>query len=563
MGLSLGGLVGSTQLELAWQRMEAHARSMRGNPSWAMLAQEQRKASHLAVCLHSDNCPYYVEIHPEPGTASLEDGRSPSYAGPISGWGHPAAAELKEQVDRMLAVPTLTSLGGVDLELVLDPEGWWAVQARPLVRELQAGWPRFESMLSAPELAQLHGNWVLDAEHNPAPLSTAHRWVLERLRAQRPGSFGEPTTFNGWLYLRTPMRKVASSSRPSHDPRRSLERLQGEWLPSLRSQALAFERQLAEGELEATGVLPAAEALFLSMADTYLHHLMPARRAAVAAAASLPTRDTRTQQPATLSGKSRHLSALPVEWDIASPTLAENAGLEPRSQEPFSGALPEPSAADLDARDLPLFLGEWDDHYFAWGLRPLRKAYQHLAQQAGITDEAVFELRGDELVALCLGKLPLHEAAGRASSRAERRRREGELSPPARIIARKPYPNPAESHRTRGGGLRGFGVGEPFAGSVAMRSSLADLIDNPPLPEQVACLPTLTAPAAWVLHRLDIKAVCTRHGGAASHGSLMARELGLSAIIGCAGLASLRDGERIELLPGRGEIRRLNDDRVK
>ena len=102
----------------------------------------------------------------------------------------------------------------------------------------------------------------------------------------------------------------------------------------------------------------------------------------------------------------------------------------------------------------------------------------------------------------------------------------------------------------------GVGIGAPFSGLVALRASLAELIDRPSGRDEVLCLPALTAPAAWVLHRLGIRAVCTQHGGAASHGSLMARELGLSAIIGCPGLPELNEGEAVELDTQRGQIRR-------
>ena len=46
-----------------------------------------------------------------------------------------------------------------------------------------------------------------------------------------------------------------------------------------------------------------------------------------------------------------------------------------------------------------------------------------------------------------------------------------------------------------------------------------------------------------------------KHGGALSHAALMVRELGLSALIGCAGCSELPDGLRVELDTRLGRLR--------
>jgi phosphotransferase system enzyme I (PtsI) len=49
------------------------------------------------------------------------------------------------------------------------------------------------------------------------------------------------------------------------------------------------------------------------------------------------------------------------------------------------------------------------------------------------------------------------------------------------------------------------------------------------------------------LVRLGIQAVCTEYGGALAHGALMARELGLSALIGCHGCTRLAEGTLVRV----------------
>nr|WP_255216347.1 PEP-utilizing enzyme [Pseudenhygromyxa sp. WMMC2535] len=111
-----------------------------------------------------------------------------------------------------------------------------------------------------------------------------------------------------------------------------------------------------------------------------------------------------------------------------------------------------------------------------------------------------------------------------------------------------------------GGHLRGLAIGETFTGPIAQRRDLRDLLSDPPPPQAVLCTPALTAQAAVALHRLGVRAVCTEYGGALAHGALMARELGLSALIGCRGCTRIIEGRlatvdtrarRLALAPAR------------
>jgi phosphoenolpyruvate-protein kinase (PTS system EI component) len=95
--------------------------------------------------------------------------------------------------------------------------------------------------------------------------------------------------------------------------------------------------------------------------------------------------------------------------------------------------------------------------------------------------------------------------------------------------------------------LQGLASGPPATGPLHVRHDLADLLARPLPADAILAMPALTAQAAVALHALSIKAVCCEHGGAMSHAAVMARELGLSALIGCRGCTSLPEGTRVHL----------------
>jgi phosphoenolpyruvate-protein kinase (PTS system EI component) len=104
--------------------------------------------------------------------------------------------------------------------------------------------------------------------------------------------------------------------------------------------------------------------------------------------------------------------------------------------------------------------------------------------------------------------------------------------------------------------LQGLAIGRPFTGPLHARRDLEDLLANPIPADAILAIPALTAQAAVALHALIIKAVCCEHGGAMSHAALMARELGLSALIGCRGCTSLPAGTRVHLDTRTARLRR-------
>jgi hypothetical protein len=153
----------------------------------------------------------------------------------------------------------------------------------------------------------------------------------------------------------------------------------------------------------------------------------------------------------------------------------------------------------------------------------------------------VFLLGGGELVALDENRDALGPLASLLDTRARTWAEQAQLDPPAQLLDGHPLPRPV------GGLLRGLAIGESFEGPVVQRRGLRDLLSDPPPAGAVLCMPALTAQAAVALHELGVRAVCTEYGGALAHGVLMARELGLSALIGCHGCTRLREGTQVRL----------------
>lgn len=538
LGMSVPGIHDLRELEGALALIEAHGRTLAGVGKLAaertlMLVQREvpRRALLVVVRGGAPGDRFYMEMHgPSAGPEPLAEGRSPDWAGPLHDWDDPS----RKAVEDLALQVAISEAGphGVDLEIVVDPANVpWLVQARPLTAPLHPGWPAFaDAVAREGKQNQLRGSLILDGEHNPAPLSVAHAWVMRRLSMLRPGKSGDPVVLAGWLYVRALPRQLdrgAVEVMPVHD---ALAWLRDEALPHARADLSRFVELLGAQPAIRTA-LERAEHLFVRMIDDYVDRLVPARARALAR--SQPGAAAPTSEPLTLRGRSDFLDVLPAVWDIASPSLAEL--LDERRASPSTSELPgnEHEAARL--------LGEWDDHLFALGLAPLRRLWLYAAERLGIDPERVFLLGGDELVKLDEDRDGLLELAPLLAARAQTWALQHTLEPPSRIVDGHPLPHPI------GGRLRGLAIGESFEGPIAQRRDLRDLLADPPAAGAVLCIPSLTAQAAVALVQLGIKAVCTEYGGALAHGALMARELGLSALIGCKGCTRLPEGTQVRV----------------
>ncbi|MCY1057246.1 PEP-utilizing enzyme [Nannocystis sp. SCPEA4] len=490
-----------------------------GAPAWQLLVQRQVERRWLAVAAADRDGARLLELHDPTRPDALAAGADPRWSGPLALAEPGLRAAITSIFDHVATV--MSEVPALDLELVVDPAGaTWLVQARPLARPLTPGWREFLAAVAPGEdrVPGLPGLWRLDAEHNPAALSPAHAGVITWLIGQGAEDLA---VLAGWLYA-----AATSGPRRDVDPHRALADLRGRHLPTAR-------RVLAEIVAGLAGDLR----LLLARA---LEHLRCTLAVHAEVRVELP-RDLPPPDPAaalSLRDRTDYLDVLPAAWDIASPALADL--VDPTCLERKPGA----AAVDPPERErVAVLVRELDDHLFALGLAPLRRVYLAAGERLGLGAD-VFLLAPDELG---------DALAGRAVPDLAARRREQEiyaaLQPPLALFDGRPVPL---SPRRR---LCGIPVGPPARGPVAQRSDLADLLARPPAAGSVVVLPALTAQAAVALQALAVRAVCCEYGGALSHAALMARELGLSALIGCSGCSELRDGLMVEVDTRVGRLR--------
>ena len=503
-----------------------------GMPGAQVLVQREITGPWLAVVAqaHSNQATVrQVELHRRSHSEPLAAGLSPELAGPLELFPAELRGPIAGLCDRTAAaLPRATH--GLDLELVADHQGEiWVVQARPLTRPLHPGWPAFAAAARRdlddapydPGRLPLPGLWTLDAEHNPAPLSPAHAGLIRRLAAEDSSRVGI-RVLAGWLYTLDEPAEVPAPATATLLA--ALTTLQNQQIPTARAELVAIEVHLARGSAD----LP-------RLIDRAYEHL----RRVLAIYTTLPARPTRLASGAgvlCLQGRGDHLDVLPASWDIASPTLRD-LSFETSTDPPVPTALPD------DPEVLATMLGELDDHLFALGLAPLRRVYLRAAASLALPPADIFLLTPDELQA-ALGGATFDLDARRSIHAAHT-----SLSPPLQIHEGLPVPAAAGRH------LLGIAIGPVAEGPLHLRQDLAALLADPPPPGAVLAIPALTAQAAVVLRALGLRAVCCEHGGALSHAALMARELGLSALIGCRGCTQIPPGTHVRLDTRTGHLR--------
>lgn len=499
-------------------------------PTAQVLVQREITGPWLAVVAQTQL--RHLELHRRPAAdpgEPLATGQTPTLAGPLALFPVALRTAIDHLCDRITAILP-PAPHGLDLELVADAtDNIWIVQARPLTRPLHPGWPAFAAAahhgLDTREALPLPGLWRLDAEHNPAPLSPAHAGVIARLARAHP-TLVRARVLAGWLYA-----PESLADKPPVDPgalRQALRDLQQLHIPSARAALADLERRLPTADL-------------VPLVD----HACELLRDVLARYATLPPRPPRlapsTTRPRSLS-HALHLDILPAAWDIASPTLHDlSPGTALMNLSHETDNCEDPTTLPPDA--LATLLGELDDHLFALGLAPLRRVYLRAAAALAVATPDIFMLGPDELQAALRG------AVFNFSERRREHEHQATLFPPLQLFDGLPVPGRSDSR------LRGIAIGPVFEGPLAQRRDLAELLADPPAATDILAIPALTAQAAVVLHALGVCAVCCEHGGAMSHAALMARELGLSALIGCRGCTSLATGTWVRLDTRTGRLR--------
>jgi phosphohistidine swiveling domain-containing protein len=482
-------------------------------------------------------------------------------------WGDVEARVLAEDEPLAEGLRKIVALlgGAVDVEYALAGGAPIFLQAR-------------RAPVAAAQLADamfaIAGDWRLDAEHNPAPLSAAQAGLIDRVNALGAGA--QMRVLGGWLY-------VARDSPPGTPipladlPRRFREEI-----------APACEAMLKEGEAS----LPAALAAFEQVWARYVAEVSPSlRRArtqldqllratlgeplaahgALLAGTGAPTvaRDQALWElgRGTLSMEeyAARFGMYAPAWDVAVPcddeaperVRAQAAAIERPPLERHAAAEAEAHAAfsaTLERLDrmsrrafkalLPLVraalpIAEEDDVLFYRAQRLVRRALLARGRELGV--EEIFDLPLS--LALDPGSADLHAEAARGKrAREEAARR----VPPVAIDAGRPrFADPP------GTVLRGFATAGRARGRAVLWRNPEEA--PPPLADDaILILPALVPAASWLLP--SVRAFITEHGGAHSHGATLAREYGIPAVLGVRGALQISEGETLYVDADSGRV---------
>ena len=226
-----------------------------------------------------------------------------------------------------------------------------------------------------------------------------------------------------------------------------------------------------------------------------------------------------------------------------------------------------------DARNVMDMRDDQGPMTIEWPVGLLRRALLEAGSRLGVGDHA-FELTPDEARGLFGATTP---GADELASRAQARHAEAALDPPLTLGTPEAQP-PLSALPTalattvatvqfamKYTGLTGDRTDPPLAGtgvgstSYTGRAVVADSADD--AMERLAPGDVLVVRATSPAFNLVLSiagAVVTVDGGAMSHAAVLARELGIPAVIGASGALSIADGAMVEVDPAAGVVRPID-----
>jgi phosphohistidine swiveling domain-containing protein len=469
---------------------------------------------------------------------------------------HQHAAVLALRAEQALGLPA-----GVDVELVqLRKQSGFDVAIETAIVQARAILhPQARALTPPPPaiLAPLADGrtWTWDVAHNPDPLSVAQLGLVERV--ERAGI--APWSLRscaGFLYSasrgeESPVVRDADELRArAVELEARLERtlaVDDHGAPNL---AEAIERYLAFYAIWARDLSP-----LISAARAMLPAKLRAHGSAFpdAIAASLVERPASTVE-AVLRAAARgeleeheveaRLGALAPAWDVAAPTFAERPGLlrdaiaraklpqvaAPKPPLRRSSEQPVPAqqiaalsyadelAAEISIARVAADLAERDDMLFARAQWLVRRAVLARGAELGLRGDDAFWLPLDELVAATsIDPVDAHRRA--AAARAAAERATGWQMPI--VVGGEPV--------AEGEPLRGVGTGPRVAGRVVRFASLASAVA---VGAGDVVVTRAVTPALAVLVA-GCAALVSETGGLLDHGAALARELGVTCVVGC------------------------------
>jgi phosphohistidine swiveling domain-containing protein len=237
-------------------------------------------------------------------------------------------------------------------------------------------------------------------------------------------------------------------------------------------------------------------------------------------------------------------------WDVAVPTFAE-AAAPPPAERPIA---PPPAPPDdlTDAVALARAAadaGERDDVWFARAQWLVRKALIARSRELELRDDDVFWIPLDDVVTLrTLDPDDVHRRA--SAARAAHARAAG-WDMPLTVQG-----GDACGQSPHAATLRGVGIGPRAVGRVVRFASLAAA--HPVSHDDVVVTRAVTPALAMLVD--GCAALVSETGGLLDHGAALARELGVTCVVGCAGAwSALADGTPVAVDGDAGLVSVLSD----
>jgi phosphohistidine swiveling domain-containing protein len=438
-----------------------------------------------------------------------------------------AAGDRPEAAVALAAEAAIGAAQGADVELVCEPGGLpWIVQARPIIHPARA--VRHPPPLIV--LAPLRDGrrWTWDIAHNPDPLSPAQAGLVA-LVDRAPWSPVAMRVCGGYLYT-APRAPIALPAAPADRAELAARiaaieaRLAGLLPPDAATVADAVQRYMAFQQIwicELSPLVAAARRRLLDHLAALGHP--PERIPGLAASLIGPRRGPRDP-------------VMSPAWDVAVPTFAEMSA-PPRAAPPLV-VPPDPPpelAAQVALARAAADAAEQDDLWFARAQWLMRRALLTRARELAVRDDDIFWIALDDVITL--RTLDPDEVHRRASAARAAHARAAEWDMPRFVSSDEAcHESPPEPHESM---LRGVGAGPRTVGRVVRFALLADA--RPVTADEVVVTRAVTPALAMIVH--GCAALVSETGGLLDHGASLARELGITCVVGCAGAwTQLGDG---------------------
>ncbi|MEP6864054.1 MAG: PEP/pyruvate-binding domain-containing protein [Deltaproteobacteria bacterium] len=418
----------------------------------------------------------------------------------------------------------------------------WVVQARPIVIA-----PPRAVMTPPPPivLAPLQDGrvWTWDVTHNPDPLSPAQAHLVATA-----SSLGvclhELRTCGGYLY---------ASPRPDAHPRVSLQASTDELVGRFHEVERAVREVIFA---RADGSVAHAVALYCgAFYPLWSLSLSPIVGELKQRAKGGPAGVRPSSIEATIAACARgelafdqvvdHIGAVSPTWDVATPTFRERPELL-RQAIALVEPAPRPQHAD-DIATVAADLAERDDLLFARAQWMVRSALLALADARGISRDEICWLPIDELAQLDADTAKRKAAGARAAFA-----RAAAWQMPL-VVGAPPSSDTCSTDEPCRETLQGVGTGGRVTGRVVRFASLAAAVLASP--GDVVVVRAVTPALAVFVGRCA--ALVSETGGLLDHGAALARELGITCVVGCRDAwTSLDDNDTVDVDGDAGTVTR-------